>query len=156
MFVLQIKCIVIVLFASSICSASEIKHSEDVKSHSEPDGEPREHDGMERAGPLPDIKPPSFTTEKPNASTEPPAPAPGIIGGSGGTGGIGGGFPSLPGGSSSDGQSIRPALVLGAFQAIITPFDPSMLGTLVGALGGSGGLPSLPSFPAGDGGIGRK
>lgn len=100
-----------------------------------------------RAGPL-GINPPSLTTGKPIPSTEQPASAPGIFGGDSEGGGIG--FPSLPGGSSSSSQGVRPALVMGAFQAIITPFDPSMMGSLIGALGG-GGAPSFPSFPTGSG-----
>lgn len=139
------KCIflITVLFTSSVYPSSEIEPSDNSESVLQSTEDSAQHSEIGRAGPF-DIKPPSQTTEKPSPSTEPP----GIFGSSGGTGG---GLPSLPGGSSSGGQAIGPTLVLGAFQAIITPFDPSMLGSLVGALGGSGGLPSLPGFPTGGG-----
>lgn len=100
-----------------------------------------------RAGP-PSVRPPSLTTEKTPTSTEPAAETNGPLGGK---------LPEFPGiggaGSSGSGgaqQAMRPMLVLGAFQAIITPFDPSMLGSLVGGLGGGGGA-GLPTFPPGQG-----
>lgn len=98
-----------------------------------------------RAGP-PSVRPPSLTTEKTPTSTEPAAEASGPLGGKLPE------FPGLGGGSGSGGaqQAVRPMLVLGAFQAIITPFDPSMLGSLVGGLGGGGGA-GLPTFPTGQG-----
>ncbi|KAL9699380.1 hypothetical protein quinque_002821 [Culex quinquefasciatus] len=98
-----------------------------------------------QAGP-PSVRPPSLTTEKTPTSTEPAAEASGPVGGKLPE------FPGLSGGSGSGGaqQAVRPMLVLGAFQAIITPFDPSMLGSLVGGLGGGGGA-GLPTFPPGQG-----
>lgn len=99
-----------------------------------------------RAGP-PSVRPPSLTTEKTPTSTEPAAETSGPLGGKLPE------FPGFGGGSGSGGgaqQAVRPMLVLGAFQAIITPFDPSMLGSLVGGLGGGGGA-GLPTFPPGQG-----
>lgn len=64
------------------------------------------------------------------------------------------GVPSIPGLPSVPGaDSIKPTLILGAFQVIITPFDPSTLASLPGLIGGlpgasgGGGIPSLPSLP---------
>ena len=88
-------------------------------------------------------------------------PLAGIIPGSGDTsttaqpetgGGLVPGLPELPG--ASNGQASKPTLVLGAFQAIITPFDPSMMGQIISGLGGAGGvptggLPGLPGLPGG-------
>lgn len=137
--------VIAVLVVSSAYSRSVHQSPESAETQSQPDNEQQSESA--RAGPL-GIKPPSLTTEKPIPSTEQPASAPGFFGG--GSEGEGIGFPSLPGGSSSSSQGVRPALVMGAFQAIITPFDPSMMGSLIGALGG-GGAPSFPSFPTGSG-----
>uniref|UniRef100_A0A182VG40 Uncharacterized protein n=1 Tax=Anopheles merus TaxID=30066 RepID=A0A182VG40_ANOME len=114
-----------------------------------------------RAGPL-DLRPPLPTTtasEKP--TTAKPLPGLGeLLGG-------GGGLPELGAGGQQSGGSPQASLILGAFQAIITPFNPGMLGTVIGALGGGGGglggsggggggAPSLPSFPIGLGTSGRS
>uniref|UniRef100_A0A8W7PHY7 Uncharacterized protein n=1 Tax=Anopheles coluzzii TaxID=1518534 RepID=A0A8W7PHY7_ANOCL len=76
-----------------------------------------------RAGPL-DLRPPLPTTiasEKP--TTAKPMPGLGeLLGG-------GGGLPELGAGGQQSGGSPQASLILGAFQAIITPFNPGMLGT---------------------------
>uniref|UniRef100_A0A182LRH3 Uncharacterized protein n=1 Tax=Anopheles culicifacies TaxID=139723 RepID=A0A182LRH3_9DIPT len=106
-----------------------------------------------RAGPF-DIRPtlPTTTsTAKPTSSDpQPLGGAAGLLGGAG--------LPELGSGAQQSGVSGTPqsSLILGAFQSIITPFNPGMLGSVIGALGGggniggeSGGPPGLPSFPIG-------
>ncbi|XP_053663738.1 ESX-1 secretion-associated protein EspB-like [Anopheles marshallii] len=107
-----------------------------------------------RAGPF-DVRPtlPTTTASAKPSSTEsqPLGGATGLLGG--------GGLPELVPGGQPAGAPATPqsALILGAFQAIITPFNPGMLGSVIGALGGGGGNiggggggpPSLPSFPIG-------
>uniref|UniRef100_A0A182QV17 Uncharacterized protein n=1 Tax=Anopheles farauti TaxID=69004 RepID=A0A182QV17_9DIPT len=114
----------------------------DVRDESELDG---------RAGPF-DIRPtlPTVTsTEKATTSEQPLGGAAGLLGGAG--------LPQLGPGTQQSG-SPQASLILGSFQAIITPFNPGMLGSVIGALGGGGGsgggaggggVPSLPSFPIG-------
>lgn len=63
-----------------------------------------------------------------------------------GTSGVGGG-----GGNGADGQA---KLILGTFQAVVMPFNPSMIGSIIGAMpsspvgSGSSGLPQqIPTLP---------
>ncbi|XP_050089898.1 uncharacterized protein LOC126574020 [Anopheles aquasalis] len=99
-----------------------------------------------RAGPL-ELRPPFplTTTEAPTTT--------GTSGLLGATGLPGLGLGTQP---SASGSPVQSSLIMGAFQAIITPFNPSMLGSVIGALGGGGGggsgssgVPSFPSFPIG-------
>ncbi|XP_035907011.1 ESX-1 secretion-associated protein EspB-like [Anopheles stephensi] len=104
-----------------------------------------------RAGGPFDIRPtlPTTSTSASPTSAE-PGPLGGLLGG-------GGGLPELGSGAQQSGGSASPqaSLIIGAFQAIITPFNPGMLGPVLGGLGGGGGggggggAPSLPSFPIG-------
>lgn len=53
--------------------------------------------------------------------------------------------PALPGqASGSDGQA---KLILGSFQAIVMPFNPSMIGSIIGANPGSGLPQQIPTLP---------
>ncbi|XP_050072995.1 uncharacterized protein LOC126561093 [Anopheles maculipalpis] len=94
-----------------------------------------------------DIRPTLPTTSTTaNPTSAEPQPLGGLLGG--------GGLPELGSGAQQSGGSSAPqaSLIIGAFQAIITPFNPGMLGTVIGGLGGgggNGGAPSLPSFPIG-------
>uniref|UniRef100_A0A182JL56 Uncharacterized protein n=1 Tax=Anopheles atroparvus TaxID=41427 RepID=A0A182JL56_ANOAO len=104
-----------------------------------------------RAGPF-DIRPPLPGTT--TTSTERPLGGPsGLLGGAG--------LPELGPGAPQPSSSPGASLILGAFQAIITPFNPSMLGSVIGALGGGAGgiggpgggggngAPGFPTFPIG-------
>ncbi|XP_052895718.1 uncharacterized protein LOC128302910 [Anopheles moucheti] len=107
-----------------------------------------------RAGPF-DVRPtlPTTTASAKPSSTEsqPLGGATGLLGGNG--------LPELVPVGQQAGAPVTPqsSLILGAFQAIITPFNPGMFGSVIGALGGGGGNiggagggpPSLPSFPIG-------
>lgn len=54
----------------------------------------------------------------------------------------------LPVASASDGQA---KLILGTFQAVVMPFNPSMIGSIIGAMpppGSGSGLPQqIPTLP---------
>lgn len=49
------------------------------------------------------------------------------------------GLPGLPSGTP-DTNGIKPMLILGTFQAVVVPFDPKMIGTIMGGL--PSGLPT--------------
>uniref|UniRef100_A0A182UIW3 Uncharacterized protein n=1 Tax=Anopheles melas TaxID=34690 RepID=A0A182UIW3_9DIPT len=143
----------VLLFVPLLCHSSFGDLSDDTQQSPTPPDVAGDLDA--RAGPL-DLRPPLPTTtasEKP--TTAKPLPGLGeLLGG-------GGGLPELGAGGQQSGGSPQASLILGAFQAIITPFNPGMLGTVIGALGGGGGgiggggggggggTPSLPSFPIG-------
>ncbi|KFB51079.1 hypothetical protein ZHAS_00019135 [Anopheles sinensis] len=107
-----------------------------------------EESAQARAGPF-DIRPPlaGTSTEKPSTSDRPLGGASELLGGAG--------LPELPGPGASQ-QSSPPgaSLIMGAFQAIITPFNPGMIGGALGGgtgsgTGGLGGIPIFPMLPSG-------
>lgn len=53
-------------------------------------------------------------------------------------------FTGLPGQGQTDGQT---KLILGTFQAIVMPFNPNMIGSIIGA-NPAGGLPQAPALPS--------
>lgn len=54
------------------------------------------------------------------------------------------GLTGLPGGGTPSAGS-GAQMIMGTFQAIVAPFDPSMIGTIIGAGGGS--PPKVPTIP---------
>ncbi|XP_053674676.1 uncharacterized protein LOC128724981 [Anopheles nili] len=125
-----------------VCNLSDgtAEHSLDEKDTNQLE----KHQQDARAGPF-DVRPPLpvSSSEKPTTPDQPLGGAAGLLGGSG--------LPEL--GSGSQQSPVQSSLIIGAFQAIITPFNPGMLGSVIGALGGAGGggggAPGLPSFPIG-------
>ena len=62
-----------------------------------------------------------------------------------------------PSTSSGQGHANNPVLVLGTYQTLIIPFDPSVMGQMISGLGGvlAGGLSGIFALPGGSGRCGN-
>lgn len=58
------------------------------------------------------------------------------------------GLPGLPGGGEQSSGQGQAKMIIGSFQAIVAPFDPSMMGNIAGAMGqlGQQNPPQMPNL----------